>query len=122
MPKPQFNVTLEIFGKKSEFLVEAVSEIAAKGKVTGILLQNSTVSAERLAPLEHMATVFRLLSEWDIGEADIMFASKTSVQKFLMTNKPLRDLAKEAHKTIGEYIEELKEEGYLLIEEVPLFQ
>lgn len=57
--------------------------------------------------------MWRIYSEWDIGETDLVFTNEAAIEKWLMENKYIQAEAKEHEHTVAEEIAEQEELGLL---------
>ena len=56
--------------------------------------------------------MYRLWSEWDIGEGDKVFESKDAGMRWLLQNKVVAEIATEDGVTVEAFLEQCFEEGY----------
>ena len=66
--------------------------------------------------------MFRLWSEWDIGEQNIVFASREVGMRWLHANEAIKEMADDENAEVPSFVEGLFEEGYLNWEAVEVIQ
>lgn len=59
-----------------------------------------------------MNTVYRLWSEWDIGEGSLVFATKEAGEAWLRNNSDVKDIADAENQTLEDCITDCFENGY----------
>ena len=66
--------------------------------------------------------MFRLWSEWDIGEKDVVFASREAGMRWLHANETIKEMADEEGAKVPPFVEELFADCYLDWEAVEVIQ
>jgi hypothetical protein len=56
--------------------------------------------------------MYRLYSEWDIGETNVVFASKEAGLDWLRANPEVADMAEEGKESVDECIDDCFYQGY----------
>jgi hypothetical protein len=57
--------------------------------------------------------MFRLWSEWDIGEAKLVFTSREAGLRWLYDNVDIKEMAAEEKAQVPSFVESLFADGYL---------
>lgn len=66
--------------------------------------------------------MFRLYSEWDIGESNLVFASKEAGMRWLNENSGVAEIAAEDNQSIKDCIQECFDWGYFEWDPVQLVE
>lgn len=66
--------------------------------------------------------MFRLWSEWDIGENNLIFASREAGVRWLYDNAAIQEMAEDERAVVSAYVETLFADGYLAWEAVEVVQ
>lgn len=66
--------------------------------------------------------MFRLWSEWDIGENNVVFASKEAGLAWLRANPEVVAMAEEGQESVEECIQSCFDEGYFDWEELKVIE
>ena len=66
--------------------------------------------------------MFRLWSEWDIGEENIVFASREAGMRWLHANEAIKEMADDENAEVPSFVEELFADCYLDWEAVEVIQ
>lgn len=66
--------------------------------------------------------MFKLWSEWDIGESNVIFVSREAGTKWLRNNAAVLEMADDENTQIDAYIDQLFEDGYFSWETVEIVE
>lgn len=66
--------------------------------------------------------MFRLWSEWNIGEDNLIFASREAGIHWLYDNAAIQEMAAEERAAVPGFVETLFADGYLALEAVEVIQ
>jgi hypothetical protein len=66
--------------------------------------------------------MYRLLSEWDIGEVNLIFASEDAGMRWLRENPVVAELAEDYTRSVEDFIISCFDEGYFSWQAVEIIQ
>jgi hypothetical protein len=66
--------------------------------------------------------MFKLWSEWDIGEGDLIFATRKAGNRWLKDNLVVADMANENKQSIDDFIKSCKDGGLFCFQEVEIVE
>ena len=66
--------------------------------------------------------MYRLWSEWDIGEGDLIFATREAGMRWLQENLVVADMASEDRQSTDDFIESCKSGGLFCFQSVEIIE
>jgi len=66
--------------------------------------------------------MYRLWSEWDIGESNLVFASKEAGLDWLRTNPVVAEIAAEENESVEQFTQGCFDEGYFSWEQLEVIE